>query len=287
MSKTYEKATGIDASWLHMESPESPLHVASCPIFQMPEGKDFNTFFAEVKELIAERAVHLKNYRIKQIETPFGLDHPVWHDSADNIDIDYHVRRTRLPSPGSLEQLEAACARIAAAPMDMYRPLWEYHLIEGLEDDRIGVFIKIHHAVIDGQLGVLQLDLIMDTTPEPRRVDPPADLPTGRPEPDEWELLSDAFVSFMRQPFEMMATLPRVAEAATNFTSLAFDRLNQGQADALARTAPATPFNRAISRTRRVAMATVPLDDIKAIKKALGVTLNDTVMAVCGGALRS
>ncbi|MFN3233128.1 MAG: WS/DGAT/MGAT family O-acyltransferase [Alphaproteobacteria bacterium] len=285
MTVPFEKATGVDASWLHMENDESPLHVASCPIFQMPEGKDADTFFAEVKELIAERAVHLKNYRIKKIETPFSIDHPVWHDSVANIDIDYHVRRTRLPAPGTIEQLELACARIAAAPMDMNRPLWEYHIIEGLEDNRIGVFIKVHHAVIDGQLGVMQLDLMMDPTPEPRRIDPPEDLPKTRAEPDSWALLSDAFVRFIRQPFDMMEALPRVAEAATNFTSLAFDRLNQGEN--LARTAPPTPFNRSISRTRRVAMASVPMSDVKAIKNALGVTLNDTVMAICGGALRT
>ena len=129
MTIAYEKATGIDASWLHFESPECPLHVASCPIFQLPEDADPDEFFAGVKQLIAERAVHLKNYRIRRINTPFGLDHPVWHDSPDNIDIDYHVRRTHLPAPGSIEQLEAACARIAAVPMDMNRPLWEYHLI--------------------------------------------------------------------------------------------------------------------------------------------------------------
>lgn len=284
MSTHIEKLSGMDASWLHFESEDVPLHVASCPIFQLPEGADPESFFKQVKELVKQRAPALKNYRIRRIDIPFGLDHPVWHDDLANIDFDYHIRRVRLPRPGSLEQLEAACSRIAAAPMDMDRPLWEYHLIEGLQGNRACLVIKIHHAVIDGESGVMQLDMIMDPTPEPRQVTPPVGLPEGTDAPNMWELLSDAFLRFMQQPLTMMEAIPRMAEAASNYSTVMMDRLTNGEA--LSRVAPPTSFNRAISRSRRYVMASVPLGEAKAIKNALKVTLNDVVMSVCAGALR-
>lgn len=279
----YEKATGLDATWLHAETEDVPLHVASVPIFQLEDDTDPDVYFDQVKQLVRERAPHLKNYRMKRVNTPLGLDHPVWHDDVRNIDIDYHVRRTRLPKPGTLDQLEAACARIAAAPMNLNRPLWEYHVIEGLQGNRIAVFIKVHHAVIDGELGVMQLDLMMDSTPAPKRL--PIEEPAApAPAPTSWDLLSGAMVDFMRQPFAMLEQLPGMLQAAQNVSGIMLDRLNSGSN--LTRVAPPTPFNRAVSRTRRFAMASVPLADAKAIKNALGVTLNDVVMAVSGGALR-
>ena len=180
---------------------------------------------------------------MRRINTPFGLDHPVWHDDVRNIDIDYHVRRTRLPKPGSMSQLEAACARIAAAPMDLNRPLWEHHIIEGLEGNRVAAFIKAHHAVIDGELGVLQLDLMMDTTPEPKRLT--IEEPTTPPvTPSTWDLLGNALVSFARQPLALLEALPGVVQAATNVSGIALDRLTSGKR--LTRIAPPTLFNRAV-----------------------------------------
>lgn len=284
MSTHIEKLSGADASWLHFETEGVPLHVASCPIFQLPEGTDPDLFFRQVKELVKERAPALKNYRIRRVDTPFGLDHPVWHDDLSNIDFDYHIRRVRLPRPGSLEQLEAACSRIAAAPMDMNRPLWEYHLIEGIQGNRVCLVIKIHHAVIDGESGVMQLDLIMDPTPEPRRLQRPEGLPEGTEAPHVWELLSDAFLRFMQQPLSLLEALPRMAQAAGNYSTVMMDRLTSGER--LTRGAPPTSFNRAISRSRRYVMASVSLNEAKAIKNAMKVTLNDVVMSVCAGALR-
>ncbi|MBI1182436.1 MAG: wax ester/triacylglycerol synthase family O-acyltransferase [Alphaproteobacteria bacterium] len=284
MSTSIEKLSGLDASWLHFETEDVPLHVASCPIFQLPPGVDPDAFFAQVKDLVKERAPAFKNYRIRRIDTPFNLDHPVWHDDVSNIDFDYHVRRVRLPRPGSLEQLEAACSRIAAAPMDMNRPLWEYHLIDGLQGNRVCLVIKIHHAVIDGESGVMQLDLMLDPTPEPRREPPRDDLPAGTGEPSMLELLSDAFLSFMRQPLTMLEALPRMAQAANNYSSIMLDRMSHGER--INRAAPPTPFNKSISRSRRYVMGTVSLQEAKDIKTALGVTLNDVVMTACSGALR-
>ncbi|MEN3974705.1 wax ester/triacylglycerol synthase family O-acyltransferase [Emcibacter sp. SYSU 3D8] len=284
MNTHIQKLSGMDASWLHFENEDVPLHVASCPIFQLPKGTDPGTFFTQVKALVKQRAPALKNYRIRRVDTPFGLDHPVWHDDLANIDFDYHIRRVRLPRPGSLEQLEAACSRIAAAPMDMDRPLWEYHLIEGLQGNRVCLVIKIHHAVIDGESGVMQLDMMMDPTPEPRQVLPPSGLPNGTDAPHMWELLSDAFLRFMQQPLTMLESLPRMAEAANNYSTVMMDKLSHGEA--LNQVAPPTSFNRSVSRSRRYVMASVGLEEAKAIKNALKVTLNDVVMSVCAGALR-
>ncbi len=275
-----DKVGILDASWLHMETKDMPFHVSSVPIFKLPRGKK-ETFFEELKEHVASRAHLLKNYRVKKKNTPLNLDHPVWVE-ADEIDIDYHVRRHQLPKPGTMTQLEAAVAEIQELPLDLERPLWQYTLIEGLKGNRVGLLIKIHHSVIDGESGAAQLDVMFDTTRKPRPIENPG-LVAQSKEPSNIALLAHAYARFMMQPIELIMKLPSFASAAGKVARIALDKNRVAK---IAKAGPKTRFNRAISDKRSFAMASVPLADIKAIKKAAGVTLNDVVMAMCGDALR-
>ena len=141
-------------------------HVASAPIFQLPVGQTADQFFEDLKAHVSSRMHLLKTYRVKKLDTPFNIDNPVWVETG-NIDPDYHFRRVTLPAPGTMAQYDQVCADIAELKLDLSRPLWQYTLIDGLSGNRVGVMIKIHHAVIDGESGVQQLEVMFDLTPEP------------------------------------------------------------------------------------------------------------------------
>ncbi len=275
-----DKVKALDASWLHFETSEMPMHVASAPIFKLPRGKA-KTFFKDLKEHVASRAHLLKTYRVKRKSTPLNIDHPVWVE-ADDIDIDYHVQRYVLPKPGTMAQYENAVAKIQERALDLDRPLWQYTLIEGLEGNRVGLVIKIHHSVIDGESGVAQLDVMFDKTRRPRKIKPP--VATEKPaEPSTLALLADAYGRFLYQPVELARKIPGLASAVRHVAGVALDRRRIAPFGARA---PRTLFNRAITKKRKFAVASLPLHEIKLIKKNAGVTLNDVVMAMCGGALR-
>ena len=277
---TVDKVKALDASWLHFETTNMPMHIASAPIFKLPRGKA-KTFYKDLKEHVASRAHLLKTYRVKRKNTPLNLDHPVWVE-ADDIDLDYHVQRYVLPKPGTMEQWEHAVAKIHERPLDMDRPLWQYTLIEGLEGNRVGLVIKIHHSVIDGESGVAQLDVMFDKTRRPRKIKPPKTIEHPE-EPSALELMTDAAGRFINQPLELARRLPSFATAARRVAGMTFDRKRVTPFGARA---PRTVFNRSITKSRIFSVASFPLAEIKAIKKNAGVTLNDVVMAMCGGALR-
>ncbi len=275
-----DKVRLMDASWFHMETKDAAFHVSSVPIFKLPKGKK-EVFFEELKEHVASRVHLLKTYRVKKKDTPFNLDHPVWVET-DDIDIDYHVRRVQLPKPGTIGQLEKAIAEIQELPLDLNKPLWQYTLIEGLKGNRVALLIKIHHSVIDGESGVQQLDVMFDTSPAPRALDFP-DAQAKEKDPSNLELLAHAASRFALQPIELLMKVPEIAGAAGKVARIALDRNRVAR---FGRAAPKTRFNRAISEKRIFAMTSFPLEDVKAIKKAAGVTLNDVVMAMCGDAMR-
>lgn len=276
-----DKVKLIDASFLHMETEEMSGHVASAPLFKLPPGVDADTFFHQLKEHLASRMHLLKTYKVRRVNTPFNIDNPVWVE-ADDIDLDYHVRRWRVPAPGNLAQYEKACAEISEIKLDLDRPLWQYTLIEGLANDHVGLMIKIHHAVIDGESGVQQLEVMFDPTPTPRKMEVPAPK-TSAPVPGMAELLFDAFARFSLQPIEIMAKLPTIARAAEQATRQTF---NQMMKNGIRLSAPPTPFNRPISKNRIYAMCSLDLNEAKALKKVANVTINDVVLAVSAGGLR-
>jgi diacylglycerol O-acyltransferase / wax synthase len=275
-----QRLTGLDAVFLYMETPSIHMHVASTAVFDpstVPGGYSFD----KVKDLVRERLPLLPPFRRRVVEIPFALHHPLWIEDPD-FDIDFHVRRAALPSPGGPTELAEFAADVVSHPLDRRRPLWEMYVVEGLEGGMIAAITKVHHAAIDGVSGAELTVNLLDLQPEPA----PAPDDTWRPDslPSDFELVGYALTSLARQPIRGAKALRRTAE-----TALRLRRRNR-QPDASPPpgfgTAPRSSINTSIGPWRRFAFSDVGLDDVKAVKNALGGTVNDVVLAMCSGALR-
>ncbi len=293
-----KQLSGLDASFLYMETPTTFGHVSFLGTYARPTA-DFDPY-AAARRRFGAVVGSIEPLRRRLVEVPYSLDHPYWIDDPD-FDLDFHVRHIAIPPPGGDDQLAEQVARIVGRPMDRHHPLWEVYVIEGLPDDRWALLTKVHHSTIDGAAGVLFLQLLTDTEPE-----------TATPEPIEWqgeavpsdnEMLSRTVTALMTDPLKgwklqnrilrnmaAAAGAGRVEEAATKFR----DRVSGALTPGAGRTAPTpastpappTPWNRPISAHRRFAMRSASLGNLKALKEATGGTLNDVVMAICAGALR-
>src|SRR5271166_75045 len=152
----------LDALFLYMETPETPMNVASVTIFK--PGSPQDDLFARFREHTAARIDLLPSYRRRLEPTPLGIDQPVWV-IEDKVDLGYHIRHAALPKPGGMEELRALIAQLHAVPLDRSRPLWEYHFIEGLEGGAFAVYIKVHHSAMDGVAGMTTLGVTYDFDP--------------------------------------------------------------------------------------------------------------------------
>src|SRR3954447_20809766 len=192
-----KQLSGLDATFLYMETPSQFGHVSGLSIYARPDG-DYEPFAAWRAQL--ERRLHLlEPLRRRLVDVPFSLDHPFWIEDPD-FDLDYHVRHTALPPPGGDEQMSKLVARLIGRPLDRRRPLWESYVIEGLADDRFAVFTKVNHATIDGAFGAELLTMMLDQTPEGDEIEPPTE--TWKPEraPSDVEVLSRAGANLIRKP---------------------------------------------------------------------------------------
>jgi diacylglycerol O-acyltransferase / wax synthase len=275
-----ERLTGLDAAFLALETPSTHMHVMATMVLDpsdVPGGFTVDT----MRQLIAERLPGLEPFRRRVVEVPFGVHHPVWVEDPD-FDLDYHVRRAALPAPGGLEELAELTAEIAGRQLDRRRPLWELWVVEGLEHGHVGVIAKMHHAAIDGVLGVDLMTEIFDLEPAPA-AKPPQELPERERLPSDVELVLGAVTAIARQPLRMV----RAARNLTRSAIRVVQRVRSGPVSAgVPGTAPPSPLNGVLTPHRRVTFASVPLSEIKEVKRAFGVTVNDVVLAVCAGALR-
>ena len=272
----------LDALFLYMETPQTPMHVASVTIFKPESPQD--DLFARFREHVAARLDLLPSYLRRLEPTPLGIDHPAWVID-DKLDLDYHIRHQALPKPGGMEELRTLIGRLHAVPLDRSRPLWEYHFIEGLEDGGFAVYIKVHHSTMDGVAGMATLGVTYDFAPGAQhetlleRIVPPDVEPS-----DFIELTSTAVGDFIRQGWRAVKALPGVTRALTKVAP------NFGR-DArflfgYVKDMPRTPFNKAISGHRVYATSSLPLHEVRTLAKSRGATINDVVLALCAGALR-
>ena len=278
-----QRLTGLDASFLTMETPNSPMHVAGLAVYDPSEMRG-GFSFERVRDFYAGRLHLAAPFRRRIVEVPLGLHHPLWVEDPD-FDLDGHLRHIAVPPPGGPRQLADLAAHLMALPLDRSRPLWEMWCIEGLEGGHVAVMTKVHHAAIDGVSGneitVATLELSPDGDPVPAEDPPwvPDRIPT------EAELLGYAATSLARQPF-------RVARAVGQTAGLALTLRRRNRAEPNLEpppgffAAPRTSFNAALTSHRAYAFRSVSLSDVKAIKNAAGVTVNDVVLALCAGALR-
>ena len=280
--------SGIDAAFLHLESPEMPMHVGSLNVLELPPGYD-GDFFEDVKACIAQR-LHLADVFTRKLALmPFDLSNPVWVED-DDIDLDHHVRHITLPKPGSNAQLQQYVARLHSTLLDRSRPLWEFFVIDGLRSGEVALYIKVHHARLDGQAGVALGRAMFDTEPAGRRIKPPRPrLHRNDYQLGVAELLWAAVSNTAQQAVKLVRTLPAVGRSARSL--LLPEKDEHGQRERLLPRnldflAPRTSLNVAITNQRRFAARTVPLAEVKEIARRVGVSLNDVVMGTVSGALR-
>jgi diacylglycerol O-acyltransferase len=277
------RMSALDASFLFMEDASTPMHAGGVAIFQPPSG-GFD--HERLVRLIKQRLPFVPRYRMRVREVPFGVARPVWVDD-EHFDVTYHVRRSALPKPGSREQLNELVARLLSRPLDRSRPLWEMYLVEGLADGCFAIVSKSHQALVDGISAVDIAQVMLDPFEEPAQVAGDAWRP--RPEPTDVELLSQAFTELATRPTRAVeavkGTVSDVSKTATKVGGRAVDMINA--ALAMARPTASSPLNVPIGEQRRFATVDLQLDDLKKVRASLGGTVNDTVLAVVAGALRS
>jgi len=289
-----QQLTGLDAAFLALDTPTSTGHVGGVHVLQgHPGGGRPPLTLERLTQIIADRLHLVPSLRRRIVEVPFGLDQPYWVEDPA-FDLEFHVRELALPAPGTTRQLTEQVARIHARPLDRSRPLWETYLIHGLEHDRVVLYMKVHHSMIDGVAGQELATALLDPSPEGREV-PPA--PPWRAEslPTGGELLARTLGSYAVQPWRAVKLTADVVRAAPGLLSTVVaprlplvDRLvaHPGVLSHTPVRAPATPFNKPVSPHRRVALRTLSFEVVRAVKSASGMTVNDVVLAICAGALR-
>lgn len=273
-----DRLSGLDASFLYFESSTQLLHVCGVVMISpetMPEPYDFAT----LKQGIARRISSMPEFLRTLHTVPLHLDHPVWVID-ENFDIDRHVHRAAVPSPGGPEELAELVGHLAGLPLDRSRPLWEMVVIEGLGDGRIAVFTKMHHATVDGVSGANLISNLCSLEPEAPPL--PAEAPHHERVPSDLELAARAVVATAIKPLELAKLLVPTAGIVTNWIG----RGRAGKAMPAPFTAPRTSFNGTITGHRSAAFADFDLEDVKAVKAAAGATVNDVVLGLVGGALR-
>ena len=273
-----------DASFYQLENTATPLYVGSLSILRQPRaGLSYETLLGTVEQ----RLPQVPRYRQKVREVTFALARPVWIDDRD-FDITYHVRRSALPSPGSDEQLHELIGRLAARPLDKSRPLWEMYLVEGLSKNRLALYTKSHQALINGMGAVEIGHVIADRNRRPGAFVENIWVPAREPGPAR--LLLGAIGDWATRPgAQFKAVRSGVTGLATNSGQLVdVGRRMFDVARTFARgTAPSSPLNTTVSRNRRFTVARGRLDDYRAIRARYDCDVNDVVLAVITGALRS
>jgi WS/DGAT/MGAT family acyltransferase len=313
-----KKLSSLDASFLYLETPEMPMHVGSMAIFRLPP--DFKgDFFEDFKAMIGSR-LHLAPILKARLEkAPLDIDHPSWVED-DQFDIDRHIFRASLPAPHDRATLERIVGWMHAKLLNRARPLWEFYVFEGMQDNEIGLYSKMHHACIDGGAGAALTNMIYDVTPIPREVEPPTTKARIGQEPrDIAANLLDSYQQLWSQPLGNAAIaksieLPRSGKS--DLGSVLFDNamyqiesavrfaaniptLMKSVSDVVGKIAdpksregiasmvsPPTFLNKSISSERSFAGTSISLSRAKALAKQSGGKLNDVVLALASGVVR-
>jgi diacylglycerol O-acyltransferase len=278
----YDRLSALDASFLHLEQPDTPMHVGALTVF---EGAPFVTpagqfRLADVRTLVEARLARIPRFRKRVQPVPLDAAHPIWVDD-DHFDIAHHVRLTTLPAPGDRAQLLAHFEQIQARRLDRRRPLWELWFVDGLEGGEVALIQKTHHALVDGVSSVDVATVLLDFSPDVEWLPPTPWRPEPAPTPGR--LLIDAVRDQLTDPAGLGAGRPgpapldgeRLARLTRSVASLAEGGV----------TAPRTSLNRPVGRSRRFACVRRPLDEVQAVRRELGGTVNDVVLAGVAGGL--
>ena len=275
-----KRLNGMDAMLLYSETPNLHTHTLKVAIVN---AADFDgEFNFDVFRRTIERRLHLLDpLRYRLVNIPWRLHHPMWLQDCE-VDLDYHLKRVQVPSPGGRRELDRVIGQIASTPLDRSRPLWEFHFAEGMAEHRFALIGKVHHALADGVASANLLARLMDLTGASQDE---RDLPTGCAPPSKADLLWEAQLDH----FHQMAELPRLIRDAARGVARVRRRARERPEDpdmAKMFNAPPTFLNHVVSPVRTFATATLSLAEVKETAKSLGVTFNDIVLAMAAGALR-
>jgi diacylglycerol O-acyltransferase len=276
----YQRLSVLDELFLHLEGPNTHMHVGGAAIFEGPPPD-----YEDVIHMVNSRLQKVPRFRQKLATVPFGLGRPVWVDDT-HFNLEYHVRHTAMPQPGDHAKFKRLVARIMSQQLDRSKPLWEMWFAEGVAGDRFGLITKTHHCLVDGVSGADIMSVLLDLGPEPEDVE--LQRWTPDPEPTGDQLLVDALKERLTSPAEAIRLLQsnamnprrvpnRVVEGVRALGSFIGGSLDF---------APTSTLNQPIGPHRRFETVLVDLDEIKRVKNALGGTVNDVVLSVVAGGLR-
>jgi WS/DGAT/MGAT family acyltransferase len=277
-----QRLSGLDASFLYLESPAQQLHVCSVldlDTSTMPYGYSFD----RLRDELALRIKAMPQFREKLADSPLNLDHPVWVDD-NSFDVSRHLHRIGLPAPGGRMELSEICGHIAALPLDRARPLWEMWVIEGVagtdaqQGGRLALMTKVHHACADGVTGASLLSQLCSTEADA----PPPEPVDGVGDASQIQIVASGLAKFASRPLHLVSVLPNTVSSVVE--TLLRARVGQTMASPFA--APPTTFNASITANRNIAYAQLDLEDLKRVKNCFNVKLNDVVMALVSGVLR-
>ncbi|HEX6476519.1 MAG TPA: wax ester/triacylglycerol synthase family O-acyltransferase [Acidimicrobiales bacterium] len=275
------RLSGLDATFLYCETPSMHMHVTGVILLDpssMPGGYSVDT----VKDMLTSRIHLLRPFRERIMPVPFQLAHPVLIEDPD-FDVDNHVFRVGVPSPGTLHELAELVGNIASRPLDRSKPLWEMWVAEGLEHGYVALIAKMHHCVIDGVSGADLMVHLFDLEPD-AKIEPPEHEWEPEHKPSDLELVGHSVVSRVRHWPQVFPTLARTGRSALELLRVV--RRSEGPAATLPFTAPRTGFSGAVTPHRSIAFGKAALDDFKLVKKVFGTTVNDVVLAACAGSMR-
>jgi WS/DGAT/MGAT family acyltransferase len=281
---------GMDAAFLSLETPTTPLHVGAVLVLDPPEGTRSlfspSTRYAQIRRVISQRLHLVGPMRQRAIRVPFGLHHPVWVDDPD-FELDDHLARASLPSPGGPRELDAFVANAMSRQLDPDRPLWEMFVVEGLAGDRTALIAKVHHAILDGVSGASILAAFLDLSPRARVISLPTDPWDPDPLPSTTQLLRYTASSLSHQPGLALNTLSSGIEAMADLGMHNRELLSRGEVPPPAFfSAPRTSFNGAVSNRKRFSSLSIPLDDVKLVRQTFEGTVNDVILAGVAGGLQ-
>ncbi|MFC7494894.1 MULTISPECIES: WS/DGAT/MGAT family O-acyltransferase [unclassified Nocardioides] len=275
-----DRLSGLDASFLYLETPAQLMHVCGLIVLDpstIPDGYSYAAFRAELERRVRD----VPEFTRKLRKVPLGIDHPIWVQDR-HFDIDHHVHRLALPAPGGYAELVELASHLAGLPLDRSQPLWEMWVIEGYDDGKVVAFLKMHHATVDGVSGSNLLSHLCSLEPE---ADPivESEEPRGGYEPGRAELLGRGLVSLVTRPLDAV----RLVTPTSQLVTRTINRARAGTAMAAPFSAPRTSFNGTITGHRSIGLADLDLDEVRQVKNATGTTVNDVVLALAGGALRA
>ncbi|MEM8606066.1 MAG: wax ester/triacylglycerol synthase family O-acyltransferase [Myxococcota bacterium] len=273
--------SGMDASFLYMEDPRTPMHVGSVLVF------DGSMQFADFREMLKSRIHLVPRMQQRLVMVPLGLGKPYWIDDPD-FNLDRHIQHIALPRPGGWRQLRQLAARTFSMPLDRTRPLWDMLFVEGLDEipqvppGSVAMINRVHHAAIDGVSGADMMSILFDVTKEPRQVPPPEPRRVSAA-PNELQVLRQVARKIAGKP----ARVPLLARDLANVMRAGKEARVKGmEVPPAPFSAPSTPLNKVISQDRCWNTALLEFDRVRVIKETMNCTLNDAVLAICAGALR-